>query len=198
ATPPPWRDAFERRAAPFSSFRSTRQRNCPRHHPLWLPRKEHTDEEAKFDLDCGLESGGRDVLEIHGQIHRSTKSPLVSFSRPSRFFDLAHLEHRRNQVAAGRLSLHHGPTVPACRAARTDRLADAVSLYVCCYDVRRPELDNFQCGGAVHTDAGARVLRHPARYAVLAGAVGGGHRRPPRGGHPPPAGPNLFFFFPPL
>src|SRR5262245_44019053 len=37
-----------------------------------------------------------------------------------------HLEHRRNQVAGGRLSLHDGPTVPACRAARTDRLADAV------------------------------------------------------------------------
>src|SRR5260370_31880794 len=94
-----------------------------------------------------------------------------------RIFGLADLEHRRNQVAAGRLSLHDRPAVSAGGAARIDRLPDAVSLHVCGNDVRRPQLDHLQCVGAVHPDARARVFRNPARYPVLADAAGGRHGR---------------------
>src|SRR3974390_666966 len=55
--------------------------------------------------------------------------------------DLADLEHRRHQAAAGRLPLHDRRALPARRAARPDRLAHALSLHVRGHDVRRPQLD---------------------------------------------------------
>ncbi len=64
--------------------------------------------------------------------------------------------------------------------ARTDRLADAVSLHVCGHDVWRPQLDDLQRGGAVHPDARPRLFRDPARHSVLADAAGGGNGRPRR------------------
>src|SRR5207245_9327426 len=96
-------------------------------------------------------------------------------------FNLAHLEHRRNQIAAGRLSLHDRPTVSARSATRTDRLTHAVPLHLCGDDVWGPELDDLQRGGAVHSDARARLLCDPARHALLDDAVGGGNGGPRRG-----------------
>src|SRR5262249_46705175 len=105
---------------------------------------------------------------------------FVDFRRASRFFDLARLEHRRNEIAAGRLSLHDGPTVSTRSAARTDRFPHQVSLYVCSHDLRQPQLDDSQRGGAVHPDDRTRVFRDPAGHAVLADAGGGGNGRPRR------------------
>ena len=118
-----------------------------------------------------------EVLGVDGQVHRQAQPDLVDHCRAYRVFDLADLEHRRNQVAAGRLSLHNGPAVSARSAARTNRLADTVSLHVCGHDVRGPELDDFQRDGAVHPDARAGVFCHAARHAILANAVGVGNGR---------------------
>ena len=122
----------------------------------------------------------KEFWEFQRQGHRPTQSHLVDRGRASRVFDLADLEHRRNQVAAGRLSLHDRSTVSARGTARIDRLAHAISLYVCGRDVRRPELDDLQCVGAVHSDHRARLFRDPARHSVLGDAAGvrdGGSRR---------------------
>src|ERR1700739_3990561 len=39
-------------------------------------------------------------------------------------------------------------------------------------DLRRPQLDDLQRGGAVHPDHRACLFRHPARHAVLAHDAG--------------------------
>ncbi len=57
--------------------------------------------------------------------------------------------------------------------ARVDRLAHAISLHVRSDDVRRPQLDDLQRVGAIHTDACTRLFRGPSRDAVLADDVGG-------------------------
>src|SRR6516225_540979 len=125
-----------------------------------LTRKGYMNEHGK--LDFGMGSGKSKILGIKGQMDSPAQPHLVDYCRASRFFHLAHLEHCRHQVAASGLSLHDGPTLSARRAARTDRFADALSLHVCGYHVRRPQLDRFQRRGSVHSDARTCLLCHPA------------------------------------
>ena len=120
----------------------------------------------------GLAPRGRGVLGNARQVDRPPQPDLVDRRRASRLFDLAGLEHRRHQAAAGRLSVHDRPALPARRIAGTDRLADAVSLHLRGDDVRRAQLDDLQRHGAVHPDDRAGVFRHPAGHAVLADAAG--------------------------
>ena len=109
--------------------------NLDRKGTLLMSKREH--------LDFRLESGGRKILGIQRQVDRPPQPDLVDLCRASRLFDLAGLEHRRDQAAAGRLQLHDRPAVPARRDARADRLADALSLHLRGDDVRRPQLDDL-------------------------------------------------------
>ena len=147
-------------------------------------------------LDFGMESRGREVLGVQGQIHRPAQSHLVDRCRAYRLFDLADLEHRRDQIAAGRLSLHDRSAVSARGAARADRLAHAISLHVRGHDIRRPQLDDLQRVGAVHSDDRARVFRDAARHAVLANAVGVGDWPGLGGGNFASSMANISFFYP--
>ena len=88
--------------------------------------------------------------------------------RASRLCDLADLEHRRNEAAAGRLSLHHGPTLSARSDARTDGLAGPFPVRLRSSHVRRPQLDHRQRRVAFHPHAFARLFRDAARHSVLA------------------------------
>ena len=126
--------------------------------PSWI--SDWNPEDKKF-----WDSKGKDC---------PAQSHLVDRCRAYRLFGLADLEHRRDQAAAGRLSLHDRSTVSARGAARPDRLAHAVSLHVRGHDLRRPQLDDLQRVGAVHPDHRARLFRGPSRDAVLADDVGGG------------------------
>ena len=94
-----------------------------------------------------------------------------------RVFGLGDMEHRRDQVTAGRLSLHDRPAVSARRAAGLDRCAVAFSVHVCGNDVWRTKLDDLQRVGSVHPDHRARVFRNPAGYAFLGDVAGGRNGR---------------------
>ena len=134
--------------------------------------KEISDEIERADLDFRLESRGRDILEFKGQVDRPAQPDLVDRRGAYRIFGLADLEHRRHQIAGGRLPLHHRRIVSAGRDPRPDRLADALSLHVCGDDIRRPQLDHLQRFGALHPDPWSGLFRQPARYAVLADVAG--------------------------
>src|SRR5260370_34604414 len=73
-----------------------------------------------------MESRGRKILGSQGQIDCPAQPDLVDFCRAPRLLDLAGLEHRRDQAAAGRLSLHDRPAVPARCGAGAYRLAYAL------------------------------------------------------------------------
>src|SRR5580698_4201776 len=124
-----------------------------------LRRLERTifNEQAEPELDFRMEARGSDVLEQHRQSNRAAQSDLVDRRGACRVFGLADLEHRRHQIAGGRFPLHHGRTVSARGDPRTDRLADAISLHLCGDDVRRPQLDHLQRGGALYTNPWARL-----------------------------------------
>src|SRR5579859_7155552 len=119
--------------------------------------KELCDEQREPDLDLRLETRGRDVLECQGQVHRPAQSDLVDRCRAHRIFGLADLEHRCDQASGRGLPFLDRRAVSARGAARADRRVDALSLYLRGHDLRRQELDHLQCGGAVHSDAGARL-----------------------------------------
>jgi hypothetical protein len=108
-------------------------------------------EQARLLLDLGLEPRGRSVLGVTRQIHRPAQSDLVGPRRASRLLDLADLEHRSDQVAAARLSLHHRSAVPIGGIARPDWGADAVPVHIC----------GARFGGRNWTIASAALLSIP-------------------------------------
>src|ERR1700735_2547130 len=110
--------------------------------------------------------------ESEGKFHRPAQPDLFDPRRASWFLDLADLEHRRDQTAAGRVSLLDRSAISARGVAGADRLADAVSLHLRGDHLWRPQLDGRQRGIVVHPDHPPRLFRDPARHIVRHDAAG--------------------------